>query len=71
MSIIENKVIGNTLLLTLNNSSKRNSMVKGFHDEFQKSIKIADEMESLNMFCATALNVRASGIYYLIIFDFL
>jgi enoyl-CoA hydratase/carnithine racemase len=43
MSIIENKVIGNTLLLTLNNASKRNSMVKGFHDEFQKSIKIADE----------------------------
>ena len=43
MSIIENKVIGNTLLLTLNNSSKRNSMIKGFHDEFQKSIKIADE----------------------------
>ena len=38
MSIIENKVIGNTLLLTINNASKRNSMIKGFHDEFQKSI---------------------------------
>ena len=43
MSIIQNKVIGNTLLLTINNASKRNSMIKGFHDEFQKSIIDAEE----------------------------
>ena len=73
MSIIENKVIGNTLLLTLNNSSKRNSMVKGFHDEFQKSIKIADENKDVfsivingagDFFCAggdlNALQTRRS-----------
>ena len=43
MSIIENKIIGNTLIVTLNNPSKRNSMIKGFHDEFQSAIKIAEE----------------------------
>ena len=42
MSIIENKIIGNTLIITLNNPSKRNSMIKGFHDEFQSAIKIAE-----------------------------
>ena len=39
MSIIENEIHGNTMLLTLNNPTKRNSMIKGFHDEFQLSIK--------------------------------
>ena len=43
MSIIENKIISNTLIITLNNPSKRNSMIKGFHDEFQLAIKIAEE----------------------------
>ena len=43
MSIIENTIHGNTMLLTLNNPTKRNSMVKGFHDEFQSSIKMAEE----------------------------
>ena len=43
MSIIENEKIGNTLVVTLNNPSKRNSMIKGFHDEFQSAIKIAEE----------------------------
>jgi len=43
MSIIESEMIGNTLLLTLNNPSKRNSMIKGFHDQFQKIIQAGDE----------------------------
>ena len=33
MAIIENELIGNTLLVTINNPSKRNSMIFGFHDE--------------------------------------
>ena len=41
MSIIENTIHGNTMLLTLNNPTKRNSMVKGFHDEFQSQNKLA------------------------------
>ena len=43
MSIIENEKIGNTLIVTLNNPSKRNSMIKGFHDEFPSAIKLAEE----------------------------
>ena len=43
MSIIENEKIGNTLIVTLNNPSKRNSMIKGFHNEFQSVMKIAEE----------------------------
>ena len=35
MSIIENTIIENTLLITLNNPEKRNSMIPGFHDEFK------------------------------------
>ena len=38
MSIIENKVIGNTLLLTINNASKRNSMIKGFMMNFKNQL---------------------------------
>ena len=39
MAIIENELIGNTLLVTINNPSKRNSMIVGFHDELQTTIK--------------------------------
>ena len=48
MSIIENEIHGNTMLLTLNNPTKRNSMIKGFHDEFQSSIKMADENKEIS-----------------------
>ena len=47
MSIIENEKIGNTSIVTLNNPSKRNSMIKGFHDEFQSAIKIAEEDKNI------------------------
>ena len=47
MSIIENEKIGNTSVVTLNNPSKRNSMIKGFHDEFQSAIKIAEEDKNI------------------------
>ena len=40
MAIIVNELIGNTLLITINNPSKRNSMIVGFHDELQTTIKI-------------------------------
>ncbi|MDC3172613.1 enoyl-CoA hydratase family protein [Alphaproteobacteria bacterium] len=73
MSIIENKIIGNTLIITLNNPSKRNSMIKGFHDEFQSAIKIAEEDKNVcsvviagqgDFFCAggdlNALKTRRS-----------
>jgi enoyl-CoA hydratase/carnithine racemase len=60
MSIIENKVIGNTLLLTINNASKRNSMIKGFHDEFQKSIIAAEE--NANIF---SIVVNGAGDFFL------
>ena len=43
MAIIENKLIGNTLLVTINNPSKRNSMIIGFHDELQSTIKMGEE----------------------------
>jgi len=59
MSIIENKVIGNTLLLTINNASKRNSMIKGFHDEFQKSI--IDAEENANIF---SIVVNGAGDFF-------
>ena len=55
MSIIENKVIGNTLLLTINNASKRNSMIKGFHDEFQKSI--IDAEDNANIFSSSLFGI--------------
>ncbi len=42
MSIIENTIIENTLLITLNNPEKRNSMIPGFHDELQESIRMAE-----------------------------
>ena len=73
MSIIQNTIIGNTLLLTLNNAEKRNSMILGFHDEFQSSIKKAEENKNIfsivitgagNFFCAggdlNALKTRRS-----------
>ena len=73
MSIIENTIHGNTMLLTLNNPTKRNSMVKGFHDEFQSSIKMAEENKDVfsiiitgegDFFCAggdlNALKTRRS-----------
>ena len=73
MSIIENKIIGNTLIITLNNPSKRNSMIKGFHDEFQSAMKIAEEDKNVcsvviagegDFFCAggdlNALKTRRS-----------
>ena len=73
MSIIENTIHGNTMLLTLNNSTKRNSMVKGFHDQFQSSIKMAEENKDVfsiiitgagDFFCAggdlNALKTRRS-----------
>ena len=47
MSIIENTIIENTLLITLNNPEKRNSMIPGFHDELQESIKMAEEFKQL------------------------
>ena len=47
MSIIENTIIENTLLLTLNNPEKRNSMIPGFHDEFQESIRMAEENKDI------------------------
>ena len=61
MSIIENTIIENTLLITLNNPEKRNSMIPGFHDEFKSSIKMAEENRDIfsivitgagNFFCA-------------------
>ena len=73
MSIIENKIIGNTFIITLNNPSKRNSMIKGFHDEFQLAIKIAEKDKNVcsvvivgegDFFCAggdlNALKTRRS-----------
>jgi enoyl-CoA hydratase/carnithine racemase len=73
MSIIENTIHGNTMLLTLNNPTKRNSMIKGFHDEFQSSIKMAEENKDVfsiiitgagDFFCAggdlNALKTRRS-----------
>ena len=47
MSIIENTIIENTLLLTLSNPEKRNSMIPGFHDEFQESIRMAEENKDI------------------------
>ena len=73
MSIIENEKIGNTSIVTLNNPSKRNSMIMGFHDEFQSVIKIAEEDKNVcsvvitgagDFFCAggdlNALKTRRS-----------
>ena len=73
MSIIENEKIGNTSIVTLNNPSKRNSMIKGFHDEFKSVIKIAEEDKNVcsvvitgagDFFCAggdlNALKTRRS-----------
>ena len=48
MAIIENKLIGNTLLVTINNPSKRNSMIIGFHDELQSTIKMGEENKDVN-----------------------
>ena len=53
MAIIENKLIGNTLLVTINNPSKRNSMIIGFHDELQSTIKMGEENKDVNSIIIT------------------
>ena len=53
MAIIENELIGNTLLVTINNPSKRNSMIFGFHDELQSTIKMADNNREVNALILT------------------
>ena len=53
MAIIENELIGNTLLVTINNPSKRNSMIIGFHDELQSTIKMGEENKDVNSIIIT------------------
>ena len=53
MAIIENKLIGNTLLVTINNPSKRNSMILGFHDELQSTIKMGEDNKNVNSIIIT------------------
>ena len=59
MSIIENEKIGNTSIVTLNNPSKRNSMIKGFHDEFQSAIKIAEEDKNVQIGTKSIGNIES------------
>ena len=58
MAIIENKLIGNTLLVTINNPSKRNSMIIGFHDELQSTIKMGEENKDVNSIIITGKDRR-------------
>ena len=53
MAIIENNLFGNTLLVTINNPSKRNSMIIGFHDELQSTIKMGEENKDVNSIIIT------------------
>ncbi len=61
MTIINNEIIDTTLFISLNNTKTRNSMIPGFHDEMQSSIKKGEENSSVssiiiygegNFFCA-------------------
>ena len=61
MAIIENELIGNTLLVTINNPSKRNSMIFGFHDELQSTIKMADNNKEVNALMYRLLAICASA----------
>ena len=59
MAIIENELIGNTLLVTINNPSKRNSMIFGFHDELQSTLEMADNNREVN-----ALIITGAGDFF-------
>ena len=61
MTIINNQIIDTTLFISINNIKTKNSMIPGFHDEIQSSIKRGEEDVSIssiiiygegNFFCA-------------------
>jgi len=61
MTIINDQKIDSTLLVSLNNTKSRNSMIPGFHDQIQNSIKKGEDDNSIssiiiygegNFFCA-------------------
>ena len=61
MTIINNEIIDTTLFISLNNTKTRNSMIPGFQDQMQSSIKKGEENTSVssiiiygegNFFCA-------------------
>ena len=43
MTIINNQIIDTTLFISLNNIKTKNSMIPGFHDDIQRSIKKDEE----------------------------
>ena len=61
MTIINNQIIDTALFISLNNIKTRNSMIPGFHEQIQSSIKKGEENSSIssiviygegNFFCA-------------------